>query len=201
MRATTMNLVKKYLEMFSEIAEMKEYIDNTKEDLKDIHHDSIVAVSSFSSWKFCARKVLRCITWWIPWMNTVYGLEDFSGKKLENTTEEELDLDVEDEANTTEMPRIRKMMDMSVPASFICCSHQKMNHWDFWTTIDVSELAHFKKDAKKIEVTQIIDEDAWPKSCYHANGNRRIPTKTEMDQAGREWNFNVNDLLSDRFAR
>ena len=50
----------------------------------------------------------------------------------------------------------------------------------------MSVLAQFNKDAKKIEMTQVIDEDLWPTMCYCVKSNNWYPAKIEMDQAGRE---------------
>ena len=53
---------------------LKKYIDRKKEGQYDIHYitgESIAVVSSspFLSLKICARKVLRYIKWWFPWLN------------------------------------------------------------------------------------------------------------------------------------
>ena len=62
-------------------------------------------------------------------------------------------------------------------------------------------FAYFNKNAKKIEVNQVIDEDSWPTMCCCVKGNNWYPAKIEMEQAGREVLFNVNDFLGDRSAR
>ena len=86
LRVIKKNLVKKYLEMFPEIAEMKESIDRTKEDQNDIHYvtgENIVVVSSSFFLKFLRKKGLEANHMVDPVDEyTVHQLKESNGKKL-----------------------------------------------------------------------------------------------------------------------